>query len=346
MRIATGFVSLGLCLVLGMGGCGGESFDSADDDDPAGRGGDGAGNAGKPGTGGSGNPGSSGSSHAGSTGAGRGSVGGSGGTATATGGGPSAGGTGNVSGSSNTGGSGVAGGGTAGGGGEPAGGAGGQPADICQEPADPGPCEAAFERWFFNAERGICETFTYGGCEGNENNFETLEACSAACAGHGAKDPTACEYPTECVVTAARCCGGNMPPTLGDLTAVNMQRLEEFSAPCQLVDCASTIGPIPAHFGATCSSGHCQVFDVRATEFTDCEESSECYLRSGLGCCEGCSADARGFVAVRVEHAGLNELICGGGDIACDACVPIPPGDIAAQCVEGACTVVALPGGG
>jgi hypothetical protein len=52
---------------------------------------------------------------------------------------------------------------------------------ACGLPPDPGPCDGAFPRWFFNSESGECEEFTYGGCEGNANNFETLEACETAC---------------------------------------------------------------------------------------------------------------------------------------------------------------------
>lgn len=54
--------------------------------------------------------------------------------------------------------------------------------DICQAPAAVGPCDAAFPRWYFNAESGSCETFVWGGCGGNANNFETEDACLNACA--------------------------------------------------------------------------------------------------------------------------------------------------------------------
>ena len=56
----------------------------------------------------------------------------------------------------------------------------------CLEPkcglkADPGPCEAAIARYFFNTKTGACEDFIYGGCLGNANNFETLDECAKAC---------------------------------------------------------------------------------------------------------------------------------------------------------------------
>jgi hypothetical protein len=56
--------------------------------------------------------------------------------------------------------------------------------DICRAPAAVGPCDAAFPRWFHNAETGRCEQFTWGGCGGNDNNFETRDECEAACPGY------------------------------------------------------------------------------------------------------------------------------------------------------------------
>ena len=53
--------------------------------------------------------------------------------------------------------------------------------DRCTLPAQTGPCQAAFERWYYNATSDSCETFTFGGCDGNANNFESERACSDAC---------------------------------------------------------------------------------------------------------------------------------------------------------------------
>jgi hypothetical protein len=51
-----------------------------------------------------------------------------------------------------------------------------QPSE-CLLPADMGRCRASFVRWHFNASTLQCSTFVYGGCEGNANRFDTLEAC-------------------------------------------------------------------------------------------------------------------------------------------------------------------------
>ena len=56
---------------------------------------------------------------------------------------------------------------------------------MCQLPVDPGPCRAAFPRYVFNSTSGKCEMFTYGGCDGNQNNFETMEACKSSCNPNG-----------------------------------------------------------------------------------------------------------------------------------------------------------------
>ncbi len=53
--------------------------------------------------------------------------------------------------------------------------------DICDEPIEPGPCKAAIPSWGFDSDAGKCVEFTYGGCDGNHNRFETEEACKRTC---------------------------------------------------------------------------------------------------------------------------------------------------------------------
>ncbi|XP_025094262.1 BPTI/Kunitz domain-containing protein-like [Pomacea canaliculata] len=52
---------------------------------------------------------------------------------------------------------------------------------VCSLPNQPGPCEAYNPRYFFNVASKSCEKFIYGGCKGNENNFETLDDCQHSC---------------------------------------------------------------------------------------------------------------------------------------------------------------------
>lgn len=71
---------------------------------------------------------------------------------------------------------------------------------ICTLPADSGPCDGHFPRWFFNAMTGDCEMFIWGGCEGNGNNFETKEACQAACLIPALIEPYSCVNPSGSLV--------------------------------------------------------------------------------------------------------------------------------------------------
>ncbi|XP_017550801.1 amyloid beta (A4) precursor protein b isoform X1 [Pygocentrus nattereri] len=52
---------------------------------------------------------------------------------------------------------------------------------VCWAPARRGPCRAKLPRWYFVEEMGRCAPFTFGGCGGNRNNFESEEYCMAVC---------------------------------------------------------------------------------------------------------------------------------------------------------------------
>lgn len=51
----------------------------------------------------------------------------------------------------------------------------------CDLPPNPGPCDAAFERWYYDSSTGHCETFTYGGCGGNANRYLSKALCMESC---------------------------------------------------------------------------------------------------------------------------------------------------------------------
>lgn len=52
---------------------------------------------------------------------------------------------------------------------------------ACIQPKVLGMCRALMPRFFFNSVTNNCESFNFGGCGGNENNFETEEECRNTC---------------------------------------------------------------------------------------------------------------------------------------------------------------------
>ncbi|KAF5917490.1 colostrum trypsin inhibitor-like [Diceros bicornis minor] len=52
---------------------------------------------------------------------------------------------------------------------------------LCQLPPVRGPCKGYFHPYFYNSTSNECEHFIYGGCQGNANNFETIEICLWVC---------------------------------------------------------------------------------------------------------------------------------------------------------------------
>ncbi|XP_061612910.1 WAP, Kazal, immunoglobulin, Kunitz and NTR domain-containing protein 2 [Phyllopteryx taeniolatus] len=56
-----------------------------------------------------------------------------------------------------------------------------QPPGPCHLPGLQGPCKAYEPRWAYSGSLRQCQSFVYGGCGGNDNNFESKEACEEMC---------------------------------------------------------------------------------------------------------------------------------------------------------------------
>lgn len=57
------------------------------------------------------------------------------------------------------------------------------PPGHCVDPPDTGICKESIPRWYYNPFTEHCARFTYGGCYGNENNFEEEQQCLESCHG-------------------------------------------------------------------------------------------------------------------------------------------------------------------
>ncbi|MBN3292018.1 TFPI1 inhibitor, partial [Polypterus senegalus] len=55
-------------------------------------------------------------------------------------------------------------------------------AEYCLTEPAVGLCKASMPRYFYNSNAKMCQTFIYGGCMGNKNNYLTEEECQAKCA--------------------------------------------------------------------------------------------------------------------------------------------------------------------
>ncbi|KAH9505502.1 hypothetical protein Btru_057462 [Bulinus truncatus] len=52
---------------------------------------------------------------------------------------------------------------------------------FCSLPVEPGKCFGYFEMFYYDSESDSCKDFIYGGCQGNENRFVSLEECEELC---------------------------------------------------------------------------------------------------------------------------------------------------------------------
>ncbi|XP_029024859.1 protein AMBP-like [Betta splendens] len=72
---------------------------------------------------------------------------------------------------------------------------------ACTAAPDAGPCFGLKPRYFYNSSSMTCELFNYGGCLGNQNNFENERECLQRC-----RTEAVCRLPM-----AAQPCAGQPP---------------------------------------------------------------------------------------------------------------------------------------
>ncbi|XP_055636645.1 kunitz-type serine protease inhibitor bitisilin-1 [Toxorhynchites rutilus septentrionalis] len=55
--------------------------------------------------------------------------------------------------------------------------------EKCKLPQRKGVCRALLPRWRYDPDSKTCHEFTFGGCDGNANNFMSYEKCMETCKG-------------------------------------------------------------------------------------------------------------------------------------------------------------------
>ncbi|XP_077478248.1 protein AMBP-like [Stigmatopora argus] len=83
--------------------------------------------------------------------------------------------------------------------------------EACTLGAEPGPCFGIFQRFFYNSSAMACQTFHYGGCMGNKNNFKTERECLQRC-----RTEAVCRLPLTAVACAGEPTNWSFDSTLGE----------------------------------------------------------------------------------------------------------------------------------
>lgn len=154
--------------------------------------------------------------------------------------------------------------------------------------------------------------------------------------GSGGLDARVCTSNTQCEVVPVSCCSCGSAGPISNFTAINSAYSAQFNERCAAVDCAPCLPtPMPGlndpsfYVVATCerpidapegAPGHCALVDLRATEITACKSASDCSLREGTACCQGCLGQPVALAGR--QGSALSALVCDGQSTSCPACAP------------------------
>lgn len=142
------------------------------------------------------------------------------------------------------------------------------------------------------------------------------------------------------------CCPLCGQPSLDAYEAVNQSKTSEWGemncphpgdvpcAPCE------PSAPNP-NLIAICEAGQCKGIDISKHDLSACSVAADCRLRNGTTCCEHCSVQPDGMIALANDKAAdFITLVCEPTGGACPPCEPQYPPGTTADCIDGHCAVV------
>ncbi len=166
--------------------------------------------------------------------------------------------------------------------------------------------------------------------------------CSDGDAGvdGGVDDLRACNDNSDCALSETTCCPCGEPEP-SEITAVRADRLTAFrgqlcALPVACPDIACFIEE--RRYVATCDAGTCKAVDLTQHASTECEQPSDCNVRTA-GCCPcGGEQSPGNLVAISDENA-FASLVC-DAQLACAQCAPIYPSEATTTCgAQGHCVL-------
>lgn len=170
----------------------------------------------------------------------------------------------------------------------------------------------------------------------NTGGSSSAGASSAGSSGAGATNWGACQYDSDCTLVSNGCCEACEPVQAAQLAAINVSHVADQQnsicpggAACAPCPSATQYEATGKYFKPVCSSGQCAVLDARESPLTQCKVDSDCEIRDGVNCCQGCSGS---FVPV-----SKTADFCDGRPTPCPNCVSIGADQYHATCKAGAC---------
>ncbi|CRL07350.1 CLUMA_CG020329, isoform A [Clunio marinus] len=172
--------------------------------------------------------------------------------------------------------------------------------DVCSQPEDPGSCDEYVILYTFNSTSRQCKRFYYGGCDGNDNRFNSQDECESTCLSPEVDSRVQPERERDCDQYIRHCESLRCPYGL----------LKSYDAGCEQCECEDPCAEYECPIDSKCSvdvsdqegvtvfvpvcrrftkPGQCPRLEQRTAACeVECHDDADC--RGDYKCCSaGCS---------------------------------------------------------